>query len=170
MIATEQQNLTAEIAELAGRHGRDRGALMPILQALQERHHQISEFAMQEVAALLDVHPVEVYSVVTFYAFLKAGKEGKFVIRLCRTISCDMREKDKVARQMENELGISFGQTTADGMFTLEWANCLGMCDQGPAMLVNDQVFTAVTFEKVHDVLEGCRRSFSVHPAPKGGH
>jgi [NiFe] hydrogenase diaphorase moiety large subunit len=143
---------------------------MPILQAVQERYNHISEFSMQEVANLLDIHPVEVYSVVTFYAFLNAEKQGKFVIRLCRTISCDMQDKDKVARQLENELGIPFGQTTSDGKFTLEWANCLGMCDQGPALLVNDQVFTRMTAEKVHDVVEGCRRSFSVHPAPKGGH
>jgi [NiFe] hydrogenase diaphorase moiety large subunit len=170
MLATEQQRLATEIVELADRYGRDRCALMPILQAVQQRYHHISEFTMQEVANLLGIHPVEVYSVVTFYAFLKAEKIGKFVIRLCRTISCDMQDKDKVARQLENELGIRFGETTPDGKFSLEWANCLGMCDQGPALLVNDQVFTHVTFEKVSDILEGCRRSFGVHPLPQGGH
>ncbi len=170
MLATEQLRLSAEIVELADRYGRDRCALMPILQTVQDRYNHISEFAMQEVANLLQIHPVEVYSVVTFYAFLKADTLGKFVIRLCRTISCDMQDKDKVARQLENELGIRFGETTPDGKFTLEWANCLGMCDQGPALLVNDQVFTQVDFAKVHDILEGCRRSFSVHPMPKGGH
>ena len=101
---------------------------------------------------------MEVYSVVTFYAFLKAEKLGKFVIRLCRTISCDMQDKDKVARQLENELGIRFGQTTPDGKFTLEWANCLGMCDQGPALLVNDQVFTHV------DVRQGPRHPGRLPP------
>jgi len=66
-----------------------------------------------------------------------------------------------VARQLENDLGVGFGQTTACGMFTLECANCLGMCDQGPALLVNDQVFTRVTPEKVHEIIEGCRRQLS---------
>lgn len=170
MLATEQQRLAEEIVELANRHGRTRTGLLPILQAVHERYHHISEFAMQEVANLLDIHPVEVYSVVTFYAFLREKKLGKFVIRLCRTISCDMQDKDRVAHQLENELGVPFGDTTPDGRFTLEWANCLGMCDQGPAMLVNDLVFTHVTCEKAHDIIEGCRRSFSVHPGPKGGH
>ena len=59
-----------------------------------------------------------------------------------------MQGKDRVARQLENDLGIRFGETTPDGKFTLDWANCLGMCDQGPALLVNDQVFTRVTPEQ----------------------
>ena len=163
MLATEQQNLGAEIAQLAEKHGRDRSALIPILQGIQERYHHISDFAMQEVARLLDVHPVEVYSVVTFYAFLNTKELGRFVIRLCRTISCDMQNKDRVARQLRNELGIEFGETTPDGNFTLEWANCLGMCDQGPALLVNDQVYTRVTPAMVHEILEACRRTFGVY-------
>jgi len=171
MLATEVQRLSAEIVELADRHGRNREALMPILQAVQERYHQISEFSMQEVANLLNLHPVEVYSVVTFYAFLREQKLGRFVIRLCRTISCDMQGKEQIARQLENELGIKFGETTSDGRFTLEWANCVGMCDQGPAMLVNDQVFTHLTCDKLRDILEGCRRSYTAHGAnQKGGH
>ena len=169
MLASEQQSFGAEIVQMGDKYGRNRSALMPILQAVQEKYHHISDFAMQEIAKLLDVHPVEVYSVVTFYAFLNTKSLGRFVIRLCRTISCDMQDKDKVARQLRNELGIDFGQTTADGNFTLEWANCLGMCDQGPAMLVNDQVFTHVTIDKVHDILEGCRRSFGLYPVPNGG-
>lgn len=171
MLAMEQQRLSREIVELAESHGRDRGALLPILQAVQEKYHHISDFAMQEVANLLGIHPVEVYAVVTFYAFLGEERKGRFVIRLCRTISCDMQNKDAVARQLENELGIQFGETTPDGRFTLEWANCIGMCDQGPALLVNDQVFTKVTSDKVLDVLDGCRRAFGVYgAAAKGGH
>ncbi len=170
MFRTDQERLSGEIVALAGRYGRERSALLPILQTVQAKYHHISDYAMQEVANLLNIHPVEVYSVVTFYAFLKARRQGQFVIRLCRTISCDMQAKDRVARQIENELGIRFGETTADGKFTLEWANCLGMCDQGPALLVNDQVFSRVTAEKVHDILEACRRSFSVYASQKEGH
>jgi NADH:ubiquinone oxidoreductase subunit E len=170
MFATDQQRLAGEIVALADRYGRERTALLPILQAVQSKYNHISDFAMQEVANLLSIHPVEVYSVVTFYAFLRADRQGRFVIRLCRTISCDMQDKDRVARQLENELGVKFGQTTPDGKFTLEWANCLGMCDQGPALLVNDQVFTRVNCEKAHEILEACRRSFTAHASEKGGH
>jgi NADH:ubiquinone oxidoreductase subunit E len=170
MLVTEQQRLGGEIASMAERYGRGRNALLPILQAVQEKYQHISDFAMQEVASALDIHPVEVYSVVTFFAFLKAEKQGRFVIRLCRTISCDMQDKDKVASQLMSDLGIGFGQTTPDGKFTLEWANCIGMCDQGPALLVNDQVFSRVTVDKVQDILEACRRSFGANVAQKGGH
>ena len=64
---------------------------------------------------------------------------------------------------MVNELGVEFGQTTPDGKFSLGWANCLGMCDQGPALLVNDSIYTQVTAEKVHSILEQCRQTFGVH-------
>jgi len=101
--------------------------------------------------------------VVSFYTFLNKTYKSKFVIRLCQTISCDMAGKDRVARQLENDLGITFGETTPDGRFTLEWANCLGMCDQGPALLVNDRVYTRVTPETVHDIVELCRKTFSVY-------
>ena len=115
---------------------------------------------MQELAHLLDIHPVEVYSVVSFYSFLDEKPRGSFVIRLCRTVSCEMEGKDRVARQLENDLGVPFGETTSDGKFTLDWANCLGMCDQGPALLINDRIFTAVTPETVHGLIQACRRSF----------
>lgn len=160
MLLTERQQLKEDIGAWVGKFGRTRSALIPVLQEVQKKYHQISDYAMQEIADLLDIHPVEIYSVVTFYAFLNEGYHGTFVIRLCRTISCAMAGKDRIARQLENDLGISFGETTPDGKFTLEWANCIGMCDQGPALLVNDQVFTQVTAAKVSEILETCRRSF----------
>jgi NADH:ubiquinone oxidoreductase subunit E len=160
MLVTERQRLREDIGRWVERFGAQRSSLIPVLQEIQAKHHQISEYAMQEVADRMDIHPVEVYSVVTFYAFLSEGYHGKFVIRLCRTISCDMAGKDRVARQLETDLGIAFGQTTRDGKFSLEWASCIGMCDQGPALLVNDQVFTSVTPERVHDILQVCRKSF----------
>ncbi|HUX07927.1 MAG TPA: NADH-quinone oxidoreductase subunit NuoE [Acidobacteriota bacterium] len=162
MIQTEQEKLRDEIVALAERYGRNRGALIPILQEIQKKRFQISDFAMQLIADMLDIHPVEVYSVISFYSFLDFAPKGKFVIRLCRTISCDMQGKERVARQLENDLGINFGETTPDGKFTLEWANCLGMCDQGPAMLINDRVFTEVTPEKIHEILEECRGTFGI--------
>ena len=163
MLVTEQERLKEELRSLTKKYGRDRTALMPILQEVQRRHFRISDYAIQVIADLLDIHPVEVYSVVSFYSFLDDKPKGRFVIRLCRTISCDLTGKDHVARQLENDLGIAFGETTADGNFTLEWANCMGMCDQGPAMLVNDKVHTRVTPDAVHDILDQCRKTFGLH-------
>ncbi len=163
MLVTEQERLRDRIRELAKLNGNNRAALIPILQEVQKTHTHISEYAMQEIADQLGIHPVEVYSVVSFYAFLKDKPQGRFIIRLCQTVSCDMAGKDRVARQLMNDLGIDFGQTTADGKFSLEYASCLGMCDQGPAMLINDKVFTHVTPEQVHEILEECRASYGLH-------
>jgi len=163
MLVTERERLRDDIVALASKHGNDRAALIPILQEIQKRHQQISEFAMQVVADALGIHPVEVFSVVSFYSFLGTAPKGKFIIRLCQTISCDLSGKAAVARQLENDLGIKFGETTKDGKFTLEHANCIGLCDQGPALLVNDEVHTRVTPEMVHEILEGCRRTFSIY-------
>jgi len=79
--------------------------------------------------------------------------------------------KENVARQFENDLGIKFGEATPDGKFSLEWANCIGMCDQGPAVLVNEQVFTRVTPEKVHEIIEACEKIYQNTPVKgKKGH
>ncbi|MFH1841634.1 MAG: NADH-quinone oxidoreductase subunit NuoE [bacterium] len=160
MLVTERERLSDRIKELAERFGRHRRALLPILQEVQSEQRHVSPFAMQIIADVLGIHPVEVYSVVTFYSFLDHEPKGHFVIRLCRTISCDMAGRDEVARQLENDLGIGFGETTQDTQFTLEWTSCLGMCDLGPAMLVNDRVYTEVTPGQVHAILEECRQVF----------
>ncbi len=163
MLMTGRERLAGEIQALAEKHGKTHSALIPIVQEIKQKYHQIDSFAMQVIADQLGIHPVEVYSVVSFYAFLGSQAQGKYIIRLCRTISCDMQGKDRVMRQLENDLGIAFGETTADGKFSLEWANCMGMCDQGPALLVNEKLHTRVTPERVHEILEECRRSFGVH-------
>lgn len=163
MLMTEREHLVQEIQALAEKLGHNRTALLPILQEVKRKHHRIGNFAMQVIADELDIHPVEVNSVVSFYAFLGDRPQGRFVLRLCRTISCDMQGKDRVKRQLENDLGIAFGETTPDQKFTLEWANCMGMCDQGPALLVNGRLYTHVTPEKVHEILEECRLAFGVH-------
>ena len=163
MLVTEQDQIRKDIGDWVERFGHNRGSLLPVLQEIQKKYHRISDFSMQVVADLVGIHPVEVYSVVSFYAFLGERQKGNFIIRLCRTVSCEMQEKDRVARQLENDLGIAFGQTTPDGKFTLEWANCLGMCDQGPALLVNDEIHTRVTPTMAHDILSDCRKTFGIH-------
>lgn len=163
MLVTEQDQLKKDIAGWVEHLGNDRDALLPVLQEIQHKYHRISNYAMQVVADILGIHPVEVYGVVSFYSFLDERPKGKFIIRLCRTISCDMADKNKVARQLENDLGICFGETTPDGKFTLEWTNCLGMCDQGPAMMINEKMYTRVTPTMVQSILDECRSIFGVH-------
>jgi NADH:ubiquinone oxidoreductase subunit E len=153
MLVSERTSLTGEIEKLVDLYGKDRSSLLPILQAVERRYRYIPDFAMQEIANLLDIHPVEVYSVVTFYSFLHSKPRGRNIIRLCRTIICDISGKDNVESAITRELGISFGETTPDKRVTLEYTNCLGMCDQGPAMMVNDRVYTGLTPEMAVEIL-----------------
>ncbi len=170
MLATERESLRQEIAKLAEKYEHKRDGMLPILEAIQEKYRYISDFAMQEVARQLGVFPAEVYGVVSFYSFLSTEPKGKFVIRLCRSLSCEFSGKRAVARQLENELGIRFGETTPDRLFTLEYCNCLGMCDYGPALLVNSDIYTQVHPELVSEIIEKYRRTFSPAYAQKGGH
>jgi NADH:ubiquinone oxidoreductase subunit E len=163
MISGQRQQIKTEVQALVEKFGNGRQSLIQILQALKTRHGKISDFAMQVVADELSIHPTEVYGVVTFYSFLGQRKQGKTVIRLCRTISCDMAKSGAVARQVEAELGIRFGETTSDGQFTLEWANCMGLCDQGPALMVNQTIYSKVTPERAYEIIEECRNAFSVY-------
>lgn len=153
MLILEKNELTEEIEQLVAKYGKDKSSLLPILQAVQRKHKHIPDFAQQEIARLLDIHPVEVYSVISFYSFLSTEPKGKYIIRLCKTISCDMQGKDSVAKAIQRELGIYFGETTKDKKFTLEYTNCVGMCDQGPAMIINERVYTKLTPEKAIQIL-----------------
>ena len=157
MPVTTPEELRDEVMALVDKLGPGRSSLIPILQEVKRLHQGLDSEAMQVVAQALDIHPVEVYSVASFYAFLHDGLEGRFVIRLCGTLSCDFAGKDAVADALVEELHIGFDETTDDGVFTLEWASCVGMCDQGPALLVNDQVHTRVTPQAVRDIVAGCR-------------
>ncbi len=154
MLISQHEQTLDQLQGLVEKHGDQRNALIPILQDFRDQSGQITDYAMQAVANLLKIEPSEVYGVVSFYSFLSERPQGNFVIRLCRTISCDMAGKQAVARQLENDLGITFGETTKDGRFSLEWANCMGVCDQGPAMLVNETLYTKVSPEKVSEILD----------------
>ncbi|MCG6914519.1 NADH-quinone oxidoreductase subunit NuoE [bacterium BMS3Abin03] len=153
MLLEEKNSLSEEIEKYVNEYGNNRAALMPILQAVQRNHNYVSDFAQQEVARMLDIHPVEVYSVISFYSFLHSKPRGRNIVRLCRTIACDMVGKDAVEKAVTRELGIGFGETTKDGKITLEFTNCLGMCDQGPAMIVNERVFVKLDPEKAINIL-----------------
>lgn len=151
--------LQVEIDRLIRLYGRDRSALMPVLQELNRAHSYLTEDAMLCVAQTLNIPRAEVYGVATFYSFLSVHPRGRFVIRMCRSISCAKQGRfHPVTAALMEELDIAFGETTKDGLFTLERTNCMGMCDQGPAMLVNDDVHVKLTVARVLEILDDCRQ------------
>jgi len=153
MFIEEKNALSEEIEKLVAIHGNDRASLLTILHEIQIKHRHISEFAQQEIARLLDIHPVEVYSVISFYSFLNSHPKGRNIVRICQTVTCEMKGKDTIIKAIERELGIKIGETTKDNKFTVECANCLGLCDVGPAMAINDRVFFKLTPERAVELL-----------------
>ncbi len=141
------------INELVDRHGRDRTSLMPILQGIVEKNNYISDQDMTEIARELDLSAAQVFGTATFYSFLDTIPRGKFVIRVCKTITCDMHGKKVIVQTLENMLKIKVGETTQDKQFTLLETNCLGWCHKGPSLLINNEVFSELTPEKVHEII-----------------
>ncbi len=128
------------IPEICESFNNDRTRLLDVLLAVQKDAGYVSGEAMSRIAEVLDVPRVEVEGVVSFYAFLYSEPKGKVVIRLCDDVVDRIKGADRIAQGLEEELGIRFGETTADGRFSLEYASCIGMSDQAPAALVNDLV------------------------------
>jgi NADH-quinone oxidoreductase subunit E len=119
--------------------------------------HYISEDAMVEVARELDISAAQVYGAATFYSFLSTRPLGKYIIRVCKTITCMMHGKNQIIKELEDVLKIKLGETTPDKLFTLLETNCLGQCHQGPAILVNDTPYSQLTPEKVREIINRYR-------------
>jgi [NiFe] hydrogenase diaphorase moiety large subunit len=135
----------------------DRSRLMDVAIAIQERHGQVSDEAIDLIASELGIPRVEVASLVTFYAFLSKAPKGRVVIRLCNDIVDMMNGAADVAEAFKKELGIEFGQTTADGKVSLEYTPCIGMSDQSPSALVNNTVVTNLNAEKARDIVRAIK-------------
>ena len=163
MLLTDQAKVQAYVSALVEKHANDRSALLSILLAIQTKYGYLSEFAMHCVSELLGIPASKVYSVTTFYRFLNTKPQGKFIIRLSRDINAMMKGAKLVAQQLEQLLGIQFGETTADGMFSLQWISCLGMDDQAPAMMINEAVFSNLTPNKVQPIIQECIEATKMH-------
>jgi len=146
-------DIQALVKELSAKHGTDRRNLIPILQGIIAQERYLSSEAMIEVAKNLDISSAEVYGTATFYSFLDTKPRGKYVIRICRTIICEMQGKADIIKTISELLRINVGETTHDNKFTLVETNCLGWCNHGPAMLINDEVYTELTPEKVREII-----------------
>ena len=126
--------------------------LLVVLQELSN-HTPLSEDVLLKVAKHYNMSPAKVFGVATFYSFLPVKTMGKYIIRICRSVSCDLAGKEEIIKTVKQHLNIKNGQSTSDGLFTLIETNCLGWCDEAPAMLINNTPYTNLTKEKVLSVL-----------------
>jgi NADH-quinone oxidoreductase subunit E len=142
-----------QVRELANKHGRSRESLMPILQDLVVHNRFLSKQDMIDVARELDISAADVFGTATFYSFLDTEVRGKYVIRICKTISCAMKGKNEILSTIEEILKVKIGETTPDRKFSFLEANCIGWCHKAPAMLINDTPYTELTPRKVTEIL-----------------
>ena len=151
--------LKTSIEEAAKRYPNQRSAIMPALFLAQKEHGFLSGDLLREVADILDVPEIWVYQVSTFYGMFHTEPVGKFHIKICTNVSCQLLEAESLLAHLEKSLGIEAGGTTPDGMFTLSCVECLGACEGAPMMQVNDGYFQMnLTTARIDVILEGLRK------------
>jgi NADH:ubiquinone oxidoreductase subunit E/Pyruvate/2-oxoacid:ferredoxin oxidoreductase delta subunit len=138
----------------------DNGTREKLLNLLEERQRtdgSLSEASLSGIAGDLNLPLSEVYGVASFYAFLSTKPQGKNVIRICKSLPCYLKNAPMIMESVSQNIGIKPGQTTADGRFSFELTNCIGACDEAPAMLINDKVHGSLTPGKIADILKSYR-------------
>ncbi|MBI4187154.1 MAG: NAD(P)H-dependent oxidoreductase subunit E [Chloroflexi bacterium] len=129
-----------------------RGKLLVLLEQAQDKLGCLPKEFMARLAASLGLSISEVYGLATFYSFLSPGPSGRNVIRVCKSLPCYL--KDLLIESVKREIGVGPGETTSDGRFSFELTNCIGACDQAPAMMVNHDVYGGLTPEELPRILE----------------
>jgi NADH-quinone oxidoreductase subunit E len=149
----------ARLEEIASHYPpeRRRSALIPALYLVQRQQGHITANAMRHVAEVIGCTPAEVEEVVSYYAMFFTLPVGKYVIQVCRTLSCALLGAERVSEAISGTLGIKAGETDREGMFTLVEIECLGACDRGPVVMVNNAWHERQTPEGVAALLDGLR-------------
>lgn len=166
MSMTFSEHKLQEVQRIVERYpeGKQKSALLPVLHlAQQEFGGWLSADTMDYVASLLQIDPIEVYEVATFYSMYHLKPVGAHVFEVCQTGPCMLRGSDEIIRYIEQKLGIKAGQTTADGLFTLKTVECLGACGYAPMMQLGKHYKEHLTREKVDEIVSECRKQAAAH-------
>ena len=132
----------------------ERNELLNGIKEEQAKKGYVSEEAMGSLAKSCGLSVGEVYGVTTFYSFLSTKPQGRHMVRICKSVPCYLQNGESLAASIGKELGIGPGETSIDGRFTFEETNCIGACDQAPAMLVDDVVYGDLTPLKIKEILK----------------
>ena len=161
MSFTVPADLEKQLDELVTHYPQKRSASLMFLHAVQEQFGYISREAMEWVARKLDLQPINIHELVTFYPMFRQEPQGKHQIRICRTLSCALGGSYKLHEFYCRKLGLDHHahgpQTTKDGKFTVEFVECLASCGTAPVMMCNDAFHEGVTEEKAMDLLSNCK-------------
>ncbi|HUQ96390.1 MAG TPA: NADH-quinone oxidoreductase subunit NuoE [Chitinophagaceae bacterium] len=151
-----------KVQEIIARYpeGKSKSAMIPLLHLAQEQNGGwLSAEAMDHVAELLQLKPIEVYEVATFYSMYNLKPVGKYLFEVCQTGPCMLRGSENIIDYIKNKLGIAVGETTKDGLFTLKTVECLGACGYAPMMQLGKYYKEHLTPEKVDQIIDECRQT-----------
>ncbi len=154
------KDLEAELDELVTHYPQKRSASLMFLHAIQERFGCVSPEAMEWTAQKLDLQPINIYELVTFYPMFRQERAGKYQIKVCRTLSCALGGSHELRDYFCKKLGLDASghgpQTTPDGKFTVEFVECLASCGTAPVVMVNENFHEGVTAAKADQLLAQC--------------
>jgi len=165
MIKFSEQKIK-EVEQIIQRYpeGKQKSALIPVLHLAQEEFGGwLSAETMDYVASVLNLEPIEVYEVATFYSMYNLKPVGRYLFEVCQTGPCMLNGSDNIIKYIFEKLGIKPGETTTDGMFTLKTVECLGACGYAPMMQLGKNYREHLTKEKVDSIIEECRKSSSIN-------
>ena len=146
-----------ELKEILEKYEKDKSNLIQILNQVQEKYGYISQEAQKAISEYLDISMAEVYGVITFYSRFTLKPKGKYNIAVCLGTACFVKGSEKVLDKVKEILKIDVGQTTDDGLFSIEATRCVGACGLAPVFTVNDEVYGKATPEMVESVISRIR-------------
>ena len=142
--------------------GKQKSAVIPVLHLIQETgNNSLTVEQMDEVASLLNILPIQVYEVATFYTMFNLKPVGKYVLEVCQTGPCMLNGSDDIIKYIKQKLNIENGETTSDGMFTLKTTECLGACGYAPMMQLGKHYKEFLTPQKIDEIIEDCRKALN---------
>lgn len=147
-----------QIIEICDRHANDKTPLMMILSDIQKEYGYVPIEVQELVSERTDISVAEIYGVVTFYSFFSLKPKGKYVIGCCLGTACYVKGAQQVIDEFCEILGIDPGETTDDGMFTIDALRCIGACGIAPAVTINGTVYPKMQVNQVQDVIDEYRR------------
>jgi NADH-quinone oxidoreductase subunit E len=136
------------------RYPTKRAVLLPALHYVQHQYNWLPTQALQEIAEFLELAPAEVLDTASFYEEYWLKPKGKYLLQVCRSLSCEICGSRKLTDHLMNKLGIDVGETTSDGHFTLVELECLGACGTAPVALVNEALYEELTVEKLQNIID----------------
>ncbi len=152
-VAESEVDLSV-ISEIIARHGIGADKAIPLLQAIQEQYGYLPAEALRYLAGKTKCTPAQIYGVVTFYSQFRLMPVGKHMIRVCHGTACHVQGAERISQAVSDLLGIEDGETTEDGLYTIERVACLGCCSLSPVIMIDDTVYGKLTRAKVQKILK----------------